>query len=79
MTLERAEIVDIERTNNGYRLSDDSGRRYDARAVVLALGNLPPNDSFLSESVRRHPGYAGDPWTADIAHFDPNRRRRRDR
>ncbi len=72
MTLERAEIVDIERTNTGYRLSDDSGRRYDARAVVLALGNLPPNDSFLSESVRRHPGYAGDPWTADIAHFDPN-------
>ncbi len=72
MTHERAEIVDIERANDGYRLSDDSGRRYDARAVVLALGNLPPNDSFLSESVRRHPGYAGDPWTADIAHFDPN-------
>ena len=72
MTHERAEIVDIERTDYGYRLTDDAGRRYDARAVVLALGNLPPNDSFLPEPVRRHPGYAGDPWTADIAHFDPS-------
>ncbi|HEX8806242.1 MAG TPA: FAD/NAD(P)-binding protein [Candidatus Aquilonibacter sp.] len=71
MTHERAEIVDIERTSLGYRLTDDVGRRYDARAVVLAIGNLPPNESFLPESVRRHPGYAGDPWTADIAHFDP--------
>jgi uncharacterized NAD(P)/FAD-binding protein YdhS len=71
MTHERAEIVDIERTGSGYRLSDDAGRRYDARAVVLALGNLPPTDRFLPESVRRHPGYAGDPWTADISHFDP--------
>jgi uncharacterized NAD(P)/FAD-binding protein YdhS len=71
MTHERAEIVDIERTDGSYRLTDDATRRYDARAVVLALGNLPPNDSFLPESVRRHPGYAGDPWTADIAHFDP--------
>jgi uncharacterized NAD(P)/FAD-binding protein YdhS len=71
MTHERAEMVDIERTALGYRLTDDAGRRCDARAVVLALGNLPPNDSFLPESVRRHPGYAGDPWTADIAHFDP--------
>jgi uncharacterized NAD(P)/FAD-binding protein YdhS len=72
MTHERAEIVDIERTDRGYRLTDDAGRRYDSRAVVLALGNLPPNDTFLPQSVRRHPGYAGDPWTADIAHFDPN-------
>lgn len=72
MTHERAEIVDIERTDPGYRLTDDAGRRYNARTVVLALGNLPPNDSFLPESVRRHPGYAGDPWTADIAHFDPS-------
>ena len=31
MTHERAEIVDIERTDVGYRLSDDAGRRYDAR------------------------------------------------
>ncbi|HTX57229.1 MAG TPA: FAD/NAD(P)-binding protein [Candidatus Acidoferrales bacterium] len=71
MTHERAEIVDIERTGDGYRLSDELGRRHDAHNVVLALGNLPPDDRFLPESVRRHPGYAGDPWTADIAHFDP--------
>jgi uncharacterized NAD(P)/FAD-binding protein YdhS len=71
MAHERAEIIDIERTDSGYRLTDENGRRHDARSVVLALGNLPPNDRFIPESVRRHPGYAGDPWTADIAHFDP--------
>ncbi|HUN28817.1 MAG TPA: FAD/NAD(P)-binding protein [Alphaproteobacteria bacterium] len=71
LTHERVEIVDIERTDVGYRLTDEDGRRHDACAVVLALGNLPPNDRFLPESVRAHPGYAGDPWTADIAHFDP--------
>jgi len=68
---ERAEIVDIERIADEYRLTDDAGRIHAARAVVLALGNLPPDDRFLPESVRTHPGYAGDPWTADIAHFDP--------
>jgi len=72
MQHERCEIVDLERTDFGYRLTDDRGKRHDARSVVLAIGNLPPNDSFLPEEVRRHPGYAGDPWTADIAHFDPN-------
>jgi uncharacterized NAD(P)/FAD-binding protein YdhS len=69
---ERAEIVDIERIEAGYRLTDERGKRHDARHVVLALGNLPPDDRFLPESVRRHPGYAGDPWTADIARFDPS-------
>jgi uncharacterized NAD(P)/FAD-binding protein YdhS len=68
---ERAEIVDIERIDTGYRLTDERGKRHDARNVVFALGNLPPDDRFLPESVRRHPGYAGDPWTADIARFDP--------
>ncbi len=68
---ERAEIVDLERIDAGYRLTDERGKRHDARNVVLALGNLPPDDRFLPEGVRRHPGYAGDPWTADIAHFDP--------
>ena len=68
---ERAEILDIERIDEGYRLTDERGKRHNARNVVLALGNLPPDDRFLPESIRRHPGYAGDPWTADIAHFDP--------
>ena len=68
---ERAEILDIERIAGGYRLTDDAGHKHEARNVVLALGNLPPSDSFLPEDVRAHPGYAGDPWTADIAHFDP--------
>jgi uncharacterized NAD(P)/FAD-binding protein YdhS len=69
---ERVEIVDIERIERGYRLTDERGKRHDAHSVVLALGNLPPDDRFLPEGVRRHPGYAGDPWTADIARFDPS-------
>lgn len=68
----RAEIADVERTSAGYLLTDERGERYPARTVVLALGNLPPDDRFLSERVRSHPGYAGDPWSADIPHFDPN-------
>jgi uncharacterized NAD(P)/FAD-binding protein YdhS len=69
---ERTEVVDIERTPEGYRLTDERGARHDAQSVVLAIGNLPPDDRFLPERVRAHPGYAGDPWVADIAHFDPN-------
>ncbi|HTU69259.1 MAG TPA: FAD/NAD(P)-binding protein [Candidatus Baltobacteraceae bacterium] len=68
---ERVEIVDIERAGEGYRLTDEGGRGYEARNVVLALGNLPPDDRFLPEPVRSHPGYAGDPWTVDITRFDP--------
>ncbi len=67
---ERAEVVDVSRIRGGYRLTDDRGRRYDARSVVFAIGNLPPDDSFLPENVRRHRGYAGDPWSADVARFD---------
>lgn len=68
---ERAEIVDIERRGDCYRLTDDAGRRHDARNAVLALGNLPPDDRFLPSSVRSHSGYAGDPWRVDISRFDP--------
>jgi len=69
LTHERYEIVDMERTPAGYRLTAENGLRFDARSVVLALGNLPPDDRFLPRSVLEHPGYCGDPWTADIAHF----------
>jgi uncharacterized NAD(P)/FAD-binding protein YdhS len=72
LTHERTDIVDLERTQAGYDLAGENGRRYSARNVVLAIGNLPPNDWFLPAGVREHPGYCGDPWTADIAHFDTN-------
>ncbi len=70
---ERAEITDIERVAGGYRLTDGQANAHVARDVVLAVGNLPPNDAFLPESVLTHPGYAGDPWSADVAGFDHER------
>ncbi len=72
LTHERIEIVDIERTPRGYRLTSDDGRTFDARSVVLAIGNLPPNDRFLPYGILEHPGYSGDPWTTDILRFDAN-------
>ena len=66
----RAEIVDIEPAGGAYRLSADDGTAFVARNVVFAIGNLPPNDSFLPAAVREHPGYAGDPWSASVERFD---------
>ena len=61
----RAEARDLIPAERGFELVDDLGNRYRARNVVLALGNFPPDDSFLPEALRRHPGYVGDPWRFD--------------
>lgn len=44
----------------------DDGDTLTARAVVLALGNLPPNDPFRLGS-NTPPGYFSNPWAADVA------------
>lgn len=64
---ERDEITDIEELGEGYLLRTKSGRTPLAKNVVLALGNFAPGESFLPESLRMFPGYARDPWRADIA------------
>lgn len=61
----RGEVVDLDRGEREFVLVDDLGRQYRARNVVLALGNFPPDDSFLPEAVRRHEGFVGDPWRFD--------------
>ncbi|MBV8489725.1 MAG: FAD/NAD(P)-binding protein [Candidatus Eremiobacteraeota bacterium] len=63
----RAEVVDVLPQDGGFVAVDDLGCRYRARNVVLALGNFPPDDSFLPEALRRHEGYVADPWR-----FDPS-------
>lgn len=68
---ESEEIVDLERVHDGYVLTASSGASYRARSVVLAIGNLPPNDGFLPAALREHRGYAGDPWSASVEAFDP--------
>lgn len=56
-------IVDIEREGSLYVLRDSHGKEYRAKNVVLALGNLAPDDSFLPSRLCAHRGYIGDPWS----------------
>jgi uncharacterized NAD(P)/FAD-binding protein YdhS len=46
----------------GHFFVESGGERFESRAVVLATGNPLPNDAFLPDEVRTHPGYIGDPW-----------------
>ena len=53
--------------DGGFVVESESGLRMRARSVVLAVGNLPPNDDWLPRSVRLHPGYVADPWRFDYS------------
>jgi uncharacterized NAD(P)/FAD-binding protein YdhS len=66
----RRSVVDIARDDGGFVLTDDAGERHRSRNVVLAMGNFPPADWFLPAALREFAGYAGDPWSMDISHFD---------
>jgi uncharacterized NAD(P)/FAD-binding protein YdhS len=66
----RRSIVDIERRDDGFTLTDDADERHHARNVVLAMGNFAPADWFLPQALREFEGYAGDPWSMDISHLD---------
>jgi uncharacterized NAD(P)/FAD-binding protein YdhS len=61
----RAEVVDIAPSGERYVIADARGSEWTARNVVLALGNFPPDDSFLPESLRAWRGYVADPWRWD--------------
>ncbi|HLY55227.1 MAG TPA: FAD/NAD(P)-binding protein, partial [Stellaceae bacterium] len=49
------DIVDCRRTGDGFELTSGSGRRYTARAVVLATGHVPSAPSA-------DPRYVTNPW-----------------
>ena len=53
--------------HGGFVVESESGLRMQARSVVLAVGNLPPNDDWLPRAVRLHPGYVADPWRFDYS------------
>jgi uncharacterized NAD(P)/FAD-binding protein YdhS len=61
----RAEAVDIVRERGRFAVSDARGAEWTAANVVLALGNFPPDDSFLPESLRAWRGMVADPWRVD--------------
>jgi uncharacterized NAD(P)/FAD-binding protein YdhS len=61
----RAEVVDVVQNAGRLVVSDARGSEWTARNVVLALGNFPPDDAFLPQSLRTWRGFAGDPWRYD--------------
>ncbi|HTA40040.1 MAG TPA: FAD/NAD(P)-binding protein [Candidatus Acidoferrales bacterium] len=61
----RAEAVDVTESRGHFVVSDARGSEWTAANVVLALGNFPPDDSFLPQSLRAWRGFAADPWRYD--------------
>jgi uncharacterized NAD(P)/FAD-binding protein YdhS len=61
----RGGAVDLLAEGEGFAITDASGNRYRARNVVLALGNFPPDDSFLPQTLREYRGFVSDPWRFD--------------
>lgn len=70
LTHVRDEVIDVERTDAGFRLETASGKQYAANSVVLALGNFSPSESFLPQELRSFQGFARDPWRVDVAPFE---------
>lgn len=59
-----AEVTGLdEHPAHGYRIRLDEERIIEADAVVLALGNAPPDHvPGLEATARKHPGYVPWPW-----------------
>ena len=51
----RAEITDLWRDGDGFRLRDAAGQEYEAGAVILAVGNIPP-------AAAADPRHITNPW-----------------
>lgn len=63
----RAEVVDVVARDGEFVVVDAHGGERNARHVVLALGNFPPDYAFLPQALHRHPGFVADPWRFDPA------------
>jgi len=61
---EKAALV-ARAADGGFTIETSSALRLRARRLVLATGNLPPNDDFLPIEIRRRAGYVRDPWRFD--------------
>jgi uncharacterized NAD(P)/FAD-binding protein YdhS len=58
----RTEAIDVKQHGSRFTVRDGRGMEWTAARVVLALGNFPPDDSFLPQSVREWSGFVADPW-----------------
>ncbi|MCR5881021.1 FAD/NAD(P)-binding protein [Phenylobacterium sp. J367] len=64
--LEADEAVALQRTGERFRVALSVGRSFEADAVVLALGLLPPAPPpGATAEVLAHPAYVADPWRLD--------------
>jgi uncharacterized NAD(P)/FAD-binding protein YdhS len=67
LMLEADEVVALQRRDGRWRLELAMGRGFEADAVVLALGNLPPHaPQPFDAAARGSPAWAGDPWALDL-------------
>jgi uncharacterized NAD(P)/FAD-binding protein YdhS len=66
LVLEHDAAEDVAPLNGRWRISMAMGESFEADAVVLAMGNLPPGDlPGFTEKATQAPGYFADPWRLD--------------
>lgn len=63
LTIVRGDVTQVDQSSGGTRIALADGRRIDADAAVLAVGNLPPHTppGFDPDTLRPL-RYFGDPW-----------------
>jgi len=66
LMLEADGVTALHRRGERWRVELAMGRGFEADAVVLALGNLPPHPpATLDPDAAHSPAYAAEPWTLD--------------
>jgi uncharacterized NAD(P)/FAD-binding protein YdhS len=66
LVLEADAAVAITRAASGWRIELEMGRSFAADAVILAIGNLPPQaPKAFDPAVVASPAYVVDPWSLD--------------
>lgn len=62
----REEVIDIEKNENSYVITDNAGNKVTADKVVLATGNHPPSHPPLSKTdFQKSKRYFANPWQED--------------
>ena len=67
LILEADGVEAVRRDGAGWRVRLDVGREFGAEAVVLAVGNLPPQaPPGFSDAALSSAAYVADPWGGDV-------------
>jgi uncharacterized NAD(P)/FAD-binding protein YdhS len=68
LVLEQDEAISVDRIGGCWRVALASGRRFEANAVILALGLTPPDPPPGADAqTLASPNYIRDPWAIDLA------------